>query len=115
MYFLLISRYHLLFTSLERTRSTVPPTVSFSYLCEVVQRLDDVSLDGELEQDELLSESVLRVAAELQHLPATDNSTRKNPDTERESQSEMQVSEVDTAAVLLDHTTSSTRFSLNRR
>lgn len=115
MYFLLISRYHLLFTSLERTRYTVPPTVSFSYLCEVVQRLDDVSLDGELEQDELLSESVLRVAAELQHLPATDNSTRKNPDTERESQSEMQVSEVDTAAVLLDHTTSSTRFSLNRR
>lgn len=53
------------------------PTVWFLYLCEVVQRLDDVALDGELEQDELLSESVLRLAAELQHLPAADNRTRE--------------------------------------
>lgn len=40
------------------------------YLSEVIQRLDDVSLDGELEQDELLGQSVLRLAAELQHFPA---------------------------------------------
>lgn len=44
--------------------------MGFLYLGEVVQRLDDVSLDGELEQDQLLSESFLRLAAELQHLPA---------------------------------------------
>lgn len=40
------------------------------YLGEVVQRLDDISLNGELEQDELLGQPVLRLAAELQHLPA---------------------------------------------
>lgn len=40
------------------------------YLGEVVQRLNDVSLDGELEQDELLGQPVLRLATELQHLPA---------------------------------------------
>lgn len=45
----------------------------FPYLCEVVQRLDDVSLDGELEEDELLSESLLRLSAELQHFPAARN------------------------------------------
>lgn len=47
----------------------------YPHLCELVQRLHHVPLDGELEQDELLSESVLRVAAELQHLPATANVT----------------------------------------
>ena len=105
MYFFLISRYHLLFTSLECINSTVPPTVSLSYLCEVVQRLDDVSLDGELEQDELLSESVLRVAAELQHLPATDN--RTTGDIQTQSVSHKVRRRSDTATVLLDHTTSS--------
>lgn len=55
----------------------VRDTASFPYLGEVIQRLDDVSLDGDLEKDELLSEFVLRVAAELQHLPAkTDSRSR---------------------------------------
>lgn len=48
-------------------------TALFLYLCEVVQRLDDISLDGELEQDELLSESLLCLSAELQHFPAAQN------------------------------------------
>lgn len=46
------------------------------YLGEVVQRLDDIPLDGELEQDELLRQPVLRLAAELQHLPAVDDRSR---------------------------------------
>lgn len=46
------------------------------YLGEVVQRLDDIPLDGELEQDELLGQPVLRLAAELQHLPAVDDRSR---------------------------------------
>lgn len=46
------------------------------YLGEVVQRLDDIPLDGELEQDELLGQPVLRLATELQHLPAVDNRSR---------------------------------------
>lgn len=37
----------------------------FPYLCKIVQRLDDVSLYGELELDELLSESVLCLSTEL--------------------------------------------------
>lgn len=48
----------------------------FVYLSEVIQRLDDIPLDGELEQDELLGQPVLRLAAELQHLPAVDDRSR---------------------------------------
>lgn len=46
------------------------------YLGEVIQRLDDIPLDGELEQDELLGQPVLRLAAELQHLPAAGDRSR---------------------------------------
>lgn len=46
------------------------------YLGEVVQRLDDIPLDGELEQDQLLGQPVLRLAAELQHLPAVNDKSR---------------------------------------
>lgn len=67
----LIKNYNLLLllTSLE----SINYTASFKYLCKVVQRLDNVSLDGDFEKDELLSEFFLRLAAELQHLPATHN------------------------------------------
>ena len=40
------------------------------YLGQVAERLDDISLDRELECDQLLGQFVLCVSTELQHLPA---------------------------------------------